>query len=84
MRGRLQVVCCTGVGLHRKWHMQPDWDAPRRWRHKHRAQMGPRANGSSTLMKTQLSTTLHNMQNNIPRLPLKKKKRKKENRTKMI
>lgn len=66
-RGSLQVVCYTGVGLHRKWHMQPDWDSPRRRRHKHRAQMGPGASGSSTLMNTQLSTTLHNMQNNILR-----------------
>lgn len=65
--GGLQVVCYTGVGLHRKWHMQPDWDGPERPRHKRRAQMGPRASGSSTLMNTQLSTTLHNMQNNILR-----------------
>lgn len=65
--GSLQVVCYTGVGLHRKWHMQPDWDSPRRQRHKHRAQMGPGASGSSTLMNTQLSTTLHNIQNNILR-----------------
>lgn len=47
--------------------MQPDWDGPRRLRHKHRAQMGPGASGSSTLMNTQLSTTLDNMQNNILR-----------------
>ena len=75
--GGLQVVCYTGVGLHRKWHMQPDWDGPQRWKHKHRAQMGPRASGSSTLMNTQLSTTLHNMQNNILRPAVK-------NRTKII
>lgn len=65
--GGLQVVRYTGVGLPRKWHMQSDWNSPRRQTHKHRAQMGPRASGSSTLMNTQLSTTLHNMQNNILR-----------------
>lgn len=75
-RGGLQVVCYTGVGLHRKWHMQPDWDGPGRGRHKHRAQMGPGASGSSTLMNTQLSTTLHNMQNNILR-PRRKREEKK-------
>lgn len=82
-RGSLQVACYTGVGLHRKWHMQPDWDSPRRRRHKHRAQMGPGASGSSTLMNTQLSTTLHNMQNNILR-PGKRKRAREREKTEQI